>query len=316
MPTIDVQGKFAIITGAGSGINLSFARLLLSKGCSVLIADLSLTPLAESLLTTTHPHGACCLFKPTDVTIFSQLESLFPFAISSGLGVPDIVVTGAGIFEPEWSSFFHGDPVNEAESRYKTIDVNLVHPIKLTRLAISEFLKANKTEAAVIHCSSIAGQVGKLGTPIYSATKFGISGFVRAMAELESVFNIRISAVAPGIVKTPLWEQSPEKLEMFVEGKDEWVEPEEVAEAMLRLLEDVELPGGTVLEVAKNHQRVVAYFNDPGPGEAVRNGAKGLSLARGKEFDLKMLNVLAKEQGDTLPVEVGKQHWKGHDLFV
>jgi NAD(P)-dependent dehydrogenase (short-subunit alcohol dehydrogenase family) len=218
------------------------------------------------------------------------------------------VVPGAGIFEPEWSSFYHGDPVGEAESRYRTIDVNLVHPIKLTRLAISEFLKAKKPEAAVIHCSSIAGQVGKLGTPIYSATKFGISGFVRSMAELEGVFNIRISAVAPGIIKTPLWEENPEKLVMFVEGKDEWVEPEEVAEAMLRLVEDAELPGGTVLEVAKNTQRVVAYFNDPGPGEAVRNGTKGLSLGRGKEFDFKMLNVLAKERGDTLPVEVGKQH--------
>ncbi|KAF8248127.1 NAD(P)-binding protein [Wilcoxina mikolae CBS 423.85] len=224
---MDVHGKSAIITGAGSGINLTFAQLLLSKSCSVLIADLTLTPAASALLTQPHPGGAKALFKHTDVTDWKQLAELFPFAAASGLGVPDIVVPGAGIFEPEWSNFFLGEAEGEETSRYRTIDVNLVHPIKLTRLAFSHFLSAGKEKAAVIHISSVAGQIGRLGTPIYSATKFGINGFVRSMGGMEGVFGIRVSAVAPGVIRTPLWEEHPEKLKMFEEGKDVWVEPQE-----------------------------------------------------------------------------------------
>lgn len=227
------------------------------------------------------------------MTDWKQLADLFPFAALAGLGVPDIVVPGAGIFEPEWSSFFFGDPAVEDASRYRTIDINLVHPIKLTRLALSQFLAARKEKAAVIHISSIAGQIGRLGTPIYSATKFGINGFVRSLARIDPIFGIRVSAVAPGVIRTPLWEDHPEKLKMFEEGKDEWVEPEEVAEAMMRLVQDPKLPGGTILEVGAKNTRVVQYYGDPGP---LGGGLKGHSLGRVHLLDDEMIEVLKKER--------------------
>lgn len=82
--------------------------------------------------------------------------------------------------------------------------------------------------------------------------------------------------MAPGIIKTPLWTEHPEKLSLFDEVKDVWVEPEEVAEAMLRCLEDVEVGGGWVLEVTKGMSRNVLPFNSPppqGPGGGISNGA-------------------------------------------
>jgi len=288
-----VHGKTAIITGAGSGINLAFARLLLSKSCNVIIADLALKPEAEELLTTTHPDDARCVFKPTDVTSWDALSSLFTFARSEGLGAngcPDIVVPGAGVYEPPWSSFYKGDSEGELASRYRTLDINLTHPIRLTRLALEAFMKARKQEAAVIHVSSIAGQVPKVGTPLYQASKHGVNGFVRSLGPLEEEFNIRVSGVAPGIIKTPLWTDHPEKLQCFDEAQDEWIEPEEVAHAMLMLIECTDLPGGTILEVGKQQRRVVNAFNDPGPR------GRGHQITHGELVDKEGLDVLKGER--------------------
>jgi hypothetical protein len=91
-----------------------------------------------------------------------------------------------------------------------------------------------------------------------------MNGFIRSLAALEPRFNIRVNGVAPGVIKTPLWTEHPEKLQ-FISQADEWATPEEVADAMLRCLVDDGLPGGTVLEVGKGQTREVQALNDPGP---------------------------------------------------
>lgn len=98
---MNVESKTAIITGAGSGINLCFAKLLLSKDCNVVIADLALRPEAQELvdqypLTST---GAKAVFQKTDVTDWEQLEKMFQKAIAH-FGGADIVCPGAGVYEP------------------------------------------------------------------------------------------------------------------------------------------------------------------------------------------------------------------------
>jgi NAD(P)-dependent dehydrogenase (short-subunit alcohol dehydrogenase family) len=113
--------------------------------------------------------------------------------------------------------------------------------------------------------SSIAGQAYGLPTPLYFASKHAISGFTRSLGALDESLGIRVSAIAPGVVRTPLWTEHPEKLKWINEGEDTWVTPEETAEQMLRLMEDDELPGGTVLEVGCGNTRLVTAFNDPGP---------------------------------------------------
>jgi 3-hydroxybutyrate dehydrogenase len=98
---MNVEAKTAIITGAGSGINFSFAKLLLSKGCNVVIADLALRPEAQELVSRyplTSP-GAKAVFQKTDVTDWAQLEKMFQKTISH-FGGADIVCPGAGVYEP------------------------------------------------------------------------------------------------------------------------------------------------------------------------------------------------------------------------
>ena len=101
MMAMNVESKTAIITGAGSGINFCFAKLLLSKGCNVVIADLALRPEAQELVAQ-YPltsSGAKVVFQKTDVTKWTQLENMFEVAIEH-FGGADIVCPGAGVYEP------------------------------------------------------------------------------------------------------------------------------------------------------------------------------------------------------------------------
>ena len=98
---MNVEGKTAIITGAGSGICFSFAKLLLSKGCNVVIADIALRPEAEALLSE-YPStsaGTKAIFQKTNVTDWAQLDKMFEVA-TTHFGGADIVCPGAGVYEP------------------------------------------------------------------------------------------------------------------------------------------------------------------------------------------------------------------------
>ncbi|KAH2791937.1 hypothetical protein KXW38_002465 [Aspergillus fumigatus] len=297
-----VKGKSAIVTGAGSGINLCFAKLLLENGCNVLIADLALRPEAQEVVNyyssqPSRPNRA--VFQKTDVVDWEQLERMFEVAVRE-FGDVDIVCPGAGIYEPHWSNFWRPPGAPESRDprdggRYALLDINLTHSIRTTQLAISHFLRnrSSKRPKHIIHISSIAGQSPALAAPIYVATKHAINGLVRSLAKLDSKFGIRVTAVAPGVIKTPLWTDHPEKLKMVDDKADEWVTPEEVAEVMLALIQQdsvseiigdksghgTQFPvqGGTILEVSKS-VRAVSPFNDPGPagrrGNTVSDMAK------------------------------------------
>jgi NAD(P)-dependent dehydrogenase (short-subunit alcohol dehydrogenase family) len=269
-----VKGRSAIVTGAGSGINFSFASLLLSHGCSVLIADLSLRQEAQKLVedySTKEQGRPRAVFLKTDVTDWAQLERMFVVGIQE-FGKVDIVCPGAGIYDPHWSNFWHPPGVAGGKSRdkvdggrYASLDINVTHPIRTTQLAIAHFLNpppgvdrvSAQNPKRVIIISSIAGQTANLNTPIYVAAKHAMNGFIRSLGTLEAEMNIRVNGVAPGVIKTPLWTEHPEKMTFLDETKDAWATPEEVAVAMLRCLEEAELGGGKILEVGAKQTRLV-----------------------------------------------------------
>jgi 3-hydroxybutyrate dehydrogenase len=97
------------------------------------------------------------------------------------------------------------DPIDG--NHYKMLDINITHPIRVTQLAIAHFLN-KKQLGSIVHISSVAGQRSASPTPLYNASKHAISGFVRSLRGLEKRFGIRVSAVAPGLIKTPLWTEA------------------------------------------------------------------------------------------------------------
>ncbi|OCK79456.1 NAD(P)-binding protein [Lepidopterella palustris CBS 459.81] len=265
-----IDGKPAIVTGAGSGINLCFASLLLSRSCNVLFTDLALRPEAQTVIDTYSSKiegKSRAIFQKTDVTDWKQLSRMFEVA-EKEFGGTDIVCPGACIYDPYWTNFWH--PPGSAASKdvidaghYASIDISITHPIRTTQLAIASFLKPSHGQKVTLTnpkrvaiTSSVAGQCAHFCTPLYVASKHA------------SQVGIRVNGVAPGLDKTPLWTDHPENMKFVDTKKDVWVMPEEVAEAMLRLLEDPEMGGGTILEVGAKQTRKVAMFNDPGPSGA------------------------------------------------
>lgn len=269
---------------------MSFTALLLSRDCNVVLADLALRPEAEELVaahsdTSKSPRA---IFVKTDVTSWPSLSKLFDVALAE-FGDIDVVCPGAGVYEPHWSNFWHPpgsreskDPIDGEPGHYALLDINLTHPIRATQLAISHWLypPSGSTRAKVspsnpkriVHISSVAGQMPNLNAPVYSASKFAVHGFVRSLANIDETHGVRVNAVAPGIVRTPLWLEHPEKMVNLEPEKDGWVTPDECAVAMLRCVEEGGLVGGTILEIGKDQTRRVENLNDPGPSSDPKDG--------------------------------------------
>ncbi|KAG6031367.1 hypothetical protein E4U40_007238 [Claviceps sp. LM458 group G5] len=283
---LDIRGKTALITGGASGICLQVTRQLLARGCSVMIADLQSSDELDVLVQGAHEGHARASFVRTDVTKWQELDALFSQTVQE-FGRLDIVIPGAGILEPEGvSSFWHpnqGRDTPEASSFY-CLDVNVTHPIRATQLAINSFQRQKLGHGVVVLISSIAAQIPLPPTPLYAASKQAISGFVRCLTHLEPLMNIRINAVAPGCVKTPLWGR---KLYLFKEDIDHWVPQEQVANVILDLITNKDHVGGTILEVGVDQVRPVGQFNDPGPSGA---GHTVHGLAAAADDVVKLIN--------------------------
>lgn len=209
--------------------------------------------------------------------------------------------------EQHWSNFWRppgstSSKDSPAGGRYGLVDINVTHPIRTTQLAIAHFLqhRGNGRPKHIVHISSIAGQNAAFAAPIYSATKHAINGLVRSFAKLETL-GIRVTAVAPGVIKTPLWTDHPEKLKMVLDTSDEWVTPEEVGEVMLALVQQDQISekigdrsgkglhfpvrGGEIYEVSKT-VRLVKQFNDEGPGNRPGNTASDHRAVEEESFNL------------------------------
>lgn len=229
---------------------------------------------------------------------------MFDVAIRE-FGDVHVVCPGAGVYEPEWSSFWHPpgsagskDAADGSPGHYALLDINLTHPIRTTQLALSHWLhppppppggssSTAQTQASpsnpkrIVHIGSVAGQMPNFNAPLYGAAKFAVHGLVRSLAPLEARAGVRVNAVAPGVVRTPLWVEHPDKMKYLDPEQDGWVTPGEVAAAMLRCVEEEGLVGGTILEVGKGQTRCVETLNDPGPsmdpkdGLVVRNAHEG-----------------------------------------
>lgn len=280
-----VQDKILLITGGGSGIGLSFAKQFHSQGGRVLIGDLKLTAAAETFLHATEASSrpGSVVFLRCDVTNWADLRAFVSASVKEFGDVPDVYCPCAGVFEPPWSNFWD----DTEDEDYATVRINVDHPIKLTRLAFRALVGAEK-KGVVVLVSSAAGLRGTYGCALYTASKHAVVGLCRSLGHADSAEGIKVVCICPGIVSTPLWEEREDKRANdydYEEKKDTHDSPEEIAETMMRLVEEGKYTGGTVYLKIPSREAVV---HEGGSGDDLDTvyPQSVLDKERGKKWDI------------------------------
>ena len=189
----NLLNKVAIVTGAGSGIGAAVARRLAADGASVCLSDLELNRVQRIAAEI----GQRAIAFAADVTSEDAVCKLVDHTVSA-LGGLDIMVNNAGIGEETV-------PIDEkpAAKWQKVIDTNLSSVFYGIKHA-ARVMKKRGTPGVIINMSSILGSVGLTGAPAYVAAKHGVNGLTKAAALELASSRIRVVAVQPAFIHTPL----------------------------------------------------------------------------------------------------------------
>ncbi len=193
-----LDGKIAIITGAGTGIGKGIARAFAGAGATLVIASRNRENL-EATADELRPLGATVLVVAADVTDEAQVVALFERTMQE-FGRLDIVVNNSGVFD--------GGPLEELslETWQKVMDVNLTGPFLCTR----EAMKIMKSQGAgrIINIGSISAQMPRLNSAPYTTAKHGLVGLTKTTALEGRPHGISASCLHPGNTETERREAS------------------------------------------------------------------------------------------------------------
>ncbi len=185
-------GKVVLITGASSGIGAATARALAKLGCKLALAARRadrLETLASSL-----PTETLCL--KTDVTNAEDITRMVERTVAH-FGRIDVLFANAGLYIPGEAA--EGDP----DAWAQLMDVNVSGVLRSVR-AVLPHMMAQKS-GDILVTSSISGFVDIHWEPVYSASKHAVQSFVHTLRRQVAPHNIRVGAVAPGMVANELW---------------------------------------------------------------------------------------------------------------
>lgn len=198
---ITFTGKTALITGAGSGIGAAIAKGLAASGARVVVQDLQ-AQAAERVTAEITAAGGLAHAAAGDVSDPAVVEGLVAQAIAAGGGL-NLLVNNAGIGGPL-------APLGEypLDGWRKVMAVNLDGVFYGMRYAIPEMLKAGG--GAIVNIASILGSVGFANAGAYVAAKHALLGLTKTAALEYSAKGIRINAIGPAFIDTPLLANLPE----------------------------------------------------------------------------------------------------------
>jgi NAD(P)-dependent dehydrogenase (short-subunit alcohol dehydrogenase family) len=204
-----LDGRLALITGAGQGNGRALALGLAQAGAKVVVSDINLVQVEETaslIRAEGHEAWAFELDVTNDETCYALAAK-----VSKEIGEVDLLVNNAGIIIRENSS-----SPNAAKNWKKVMDVNVQGTFNVT-LAFMPAIKA--TKGVVINVASIAAYAGQGGSLGYSPSKGAIKMFTQSLAAELAPFGVRVNALAPGVIETPMTaatRDNPTRLEAFM----------------------------------------------------------------------------------------------------
>lgn len=254
-----LDGKIALVTGAGQGIGRAIAEAFAAEGAAVVVSDLSPAGVEETLASLAGSEN-CSAFS-CDVVDSGAVEKLFAF-VEERYGRLDILVNNAGIGQAPGDGFdkyqarlgermaqiergeqptVHGDQiVDMADSGFeKVLGVNLNGAFHCSREAVKLMIKAD-VEGAIVNISSTSAFSGEGGLH-YCAAKAGILGLTRGLAADLGSRRIRVNAICPGPTLTPALMSISEEWRQSMANNvplGRLAEPKEVANTALFLASD------------------------------------------------------------------------------
>jgi NAD(P)-dependent dehydrogenase (short-subunit alcohol dehydrogenase family) len=186
-----LEGKVAVITGAGSGIGRASARLFVAEGAKVIVAEID-PALGEA---SAREAGAAARFVATDVTDEESVKRMVQQA-RDAFGHIDILLNCAG------GSLREDKPVTDVDPSVwdRTMNLDLKGPFLCCRHVIPVMLERGK--GSVVNFSSVVALRGNHIAHVYVMAKGGLISFTRALAGAYSPKGIRVNAICPGIVLT------------------------------------------------------------------------------------------------------------------
>lgn len=228
-----LENKKALITGAARGIGRSIALQYAAEGADIAFTDIRIDDAAQSLVQDIKAMGVKAKAYASDASNFGECEILVAEVLKD-FGAIDILVNNAGITRDNLLM-----RMTEADWDL-VIKVNLKSVFNMTKATQSTMLK--QRSGAIVNMSSVVGIEGNAGQSNYSASKAGLIGFTKSIAQELGSRNIRCNAIAPGFIETAMTEKlTPEVREGWIKniplrhsGK-----PEDVANIAVFLASDL-----------------------------------------------------------------------------
>ncbi|NHI11494.1 short-chain dehydrogenase/reductase SDR [Streptomyces sp. KO7888] len=192
----EFAGRTALVTGAASGIGLATARRLGAGGANVVVADFNAEG-AEKAAAELTAQGVRAAAVELDVTRPESVEAAVRFTVATYGGL-DLAVNNAGIGGPS-------APTGEydVDAYQRVVHTNLDGVFYSMRYELPAMLAGGRG-GSIVNVASILGSVGFAGSPAYVAAKHGVVGLTKAAAAEYAAQGVRINAVGPGFIDTPL----------------------------------------------------------------------------------------------------------------
>ena len=188
-----LEQKNVFITGSSRGIGLAIAHKFASLGANVVLN--SRGEISEELLAEFKPYGVKVLAISGDVSDFTDAKRMVDQAIGE-LGSVDVLVNNAGITQDTLMLKM------TEEDFEKVLKINLTGAFNMTQAVLKQMIKAR--EGAIINMSSVVGLMGNIGQANYAASKAGLIGFTKSVAREVANRNIRVNAIAPGMIESDM----------------------------------------------------------------------------------------------------------------